>query len=554
MKHLSRWLRVASIGVALTAFALTGCTVKTTVQTTATTSPDVTHLYVTVQEVWFTSSATDTPADDGWVKKVLATPVTVDLASLNGGSLETLTSLQLPATTYSQMRLVLADASATLASSASDLGLTYNNAVQYVDSSGVSRIVPLEFATPNSSLLIPLSIKLNAVGSSQVLASSTASTSTTTSTTTSTEATATISMDVDALRNLTLFTYGTATGALLSPGLQAYDESEVGTITGTFDVSAISSTALASAQGIIVSAEVPSSDGTRYTLVKSSRLDSSGSFTLYPLPVDSTAGTTSYDIVVHGPGVETLIVTGIPVTTGDSIELQSSAITLPASTSFVINTSNATVPGGTQVDFYQTLPSNSLPYFIESAAVNPFGGNFTADVSLATGPLVYGAYNSDNLIAFASITAQEGTATYQIVTDAPQRAASAFGTTVAGASSGSTTAVSITLPQPNLPAGAVTRAISGTINLSTAGKYDALYVLVSRGGQLIDAINLSTSLGANSSVNFSANVPGGTTGSVYDVAVRAWNSADAANTLTRVAVTTQADVRSNDVSGLSATL
>lgn len=552
MKHLLPWLRMTSLGVILLTVALTGCTVKTTVQATATTSADITHMYVTVQEVWFTSNATNTPTDDGWVKKILNTPVTVDLAALNDGSLATLTSMPLAAATYTQMRLVLADSSTTLTSSASDLGLSYNNVVQYVDPSGVSRIVPLEFATPNSSLLLPLSVKLNAIGSSQFLATSSTTTSSSTTSTANTQATATITMDVDALRNLTLFSFGSQVGALLSPALQAYDASDVGTITGQFDTSAISSTALDSAQGIIVSAEVPNSDDTHYVVIKSTRMNSDGSFTLYPLPVDSTAGSTNYDIVVHGPGVQTLIVSGITVSSNNTTEVQSSAITLPSSSSFVVNTNAATVPGGTLVDFYQTLPSNSLPYLIETTAVNPFSSSFSSDLSLATGPLVYGAYNSDNLIAFASATAQEGVATYQIVTEAPQRTTSSFGAKVAGSSAGSTTALDIALPQPALPSGAVARTLSGTINLSAAGKYDTMYVLISRGGQLVDAVNVSASIGSNTTVNFSvANIPGGTVNSVYDVAVRAWNSSDAANTVARVALSNEVDLRGGDATGLS---
>lgn len=554
MKYLSRWLRLAALAVVLAGTALSGCTVKTTVQTTATTPANVSHLYVTVKELWFTSNANATPTDNGWVKKVLSTPVTIDLASLNDGSLATISSISLAGVTYAQIRLVLADSSTTLTSSADDLGLSYNNVVQYVDSSGASHVVPLELATPDSSLLIPISIKLNALSSLSALSSSTTSTTSTSTTSTSTQATATITMDIDALRSLNIFTYGDQTGAIFDPGLHAYDDSNVGTINGTFDVSALSSDNLDSAQGIIVSAETLDPDGTHFSIVKSTRMGSDGSFTLYPLPVNSDTGSSSYDIVVHGPGVETLIISGVTVSNGETTTVQDSDITLPSSTSFVVNTTTS-VPGGTLAEFYQTLPSNSVPYAIETASVNPFGTGFTQDVSLATSALVYGAYNDGNLISFASVTAQEGTASYQVVSDSRWRGISNFGTNITGASSGSTTTQTVSLLQPNLPSSAVARTISGVINFATAGKYDTLYLVISRGGQIVDAVNLSSSLGTKASINFSAtNIPGGTATAVYDVAVRAWNSSDAANTLTRVAFATQADLRQSDASGLSAQL
>ena len=531
---------MTAMAAVIAVLALTGCTVKTNVQTTATTSANVTHLYVTVQEVWFASDSTLTPTDNGWVKDVLSTPVTVDLAALNDGLFSTLASIELGSTTYTQVRLVLADASATLTSSASSLGLPFNNAVQYVDTSGVSHVLPLEFATPQSSLLIPVSIRLKSSSSS--------------SSTTAAKLRATngaVTLDLDALRGLVLFTYGDQTGALLSPEMSAYDERNAGSITGTFDVSAISSAALTSDQGIIVTAEALTSDGSRHVTVKSARMNSSGGFKLSPLPVDASSGTATYDLVVHGPGVETVIVTGVTVTRGATTTVQGSDVPLPSSTSFTVNTSNASVPGGTQVDFYQTLPSNAAPFLIESAVIDPFGGSFTANLSLATQPVVSGAYNGGDLISFASVTPQEGTATYQIVTDSPWRAASVFGTVVTGPSSGSGTAQIISLPQPNLPAGAVARSITGTISFLTPGQFDSLYVLISRGGQLVGAVNLSSSLGNSAIISFTAsNIPGDTADSVYDVAIRAWNSSNAASSLVRAAFANHADLRQSDASGL----
>lgn len=553
MKHLSRWLRIGSLTLILAGIGLSGCTVKTTVQATATTSSNVTHLYVTVKELWFSSDAGATPDDDRWVKKVLSTPATIDLAALNDGTPGTIGTISLSGVSYAQLRVVLADTTETLAQSASDLGLAYNNVVQYMDAGGASHVVPLEFATPNASLLMPVAIKLNAIGATSTLAAATASGSTTTGVTGSsassaaTQATATITLDVDALRGLILFDYGGQTGALLNPGLHAYDDSEVGTISGSFDVSALTSDVIDSEQGIVVSAQTLSADGTHFIVVKSTRINSSGAFTLYPLPVDDATKSAAYDIVVHGPGIQTQIITGVTVDKGTITTVQSSALALPTATAFVVNT-NSTVPGGTLAEFYQTLSTDNAPHLIETAAVNPFNGGFGNALGLASSPLIAGAYNNGDLISFASAPPQEGAATYEVVGNSPWRAISNFGATITGSS----TAQTITVPPPNLPFGAVGRSLAGTISFSSPGLYDSLYVLISRGGQLVEAMNLSASLGGQKSINFTAtNLPGGTRDAVYDVAVRAWNSGNAASTLTRVAFTTRADLRNGDVSGLT---
>lgn len=518
-------------GLALTVMLLGGCTVKTSVQVTATTPANVTHLYVTVKELWFTAQSGATPADSQWTKKVLSDPVTIDLASLNGGTVQTVGSSTLLGGGYAQMRLVLADAGGALASSAGDLGLDWNNAVEYVDNAGASHLVPLELANPDGSLLIPLSIKLR---NSAITGGS------------STADTATVVVDIDALRSLIVFDYDGEAAAILDPGLQAYDNSKVGTITGTFDLSAISSTAIGGDRGIIVSAEAADATGQRHYIVKSTRLGGGGSFTLSPLPEDDAG---AYDIVVHGPGVQTLVVTGVTLQAGKTTTLQDSNITLPASQSFLVNTATA-VPGGTVAGFYQT-PPDSLPYLIDFAAVNPIGGGFSADLALASAHLMYGAYNGGSAISFTDSVAEEGAATYGLAANSRWRAPSGF-VTVTGASGGSNTAQTVTLPQPGLPDGAIAGTISGTVSFPAAGRYDSLYVIVSRGGRIVDAVDVSSAIAGKAFVNFSVtNVPAGTANTIYDVSVRAWASRNPASTLVRATFATQADLRQGDAGGLS---
>jgi hypothetical protein len=529
--------RSVAAAIALAAILLGGCTVKTTVQVTATTPGNVTHVYVTVKEVWFTThaSASAVAGEGKWKKKVLSDPVTVDLASLNGGATADLGNIDLGADTYEQVRLVLVDTDAELATSADDLNLAWNNAVQYVDN-GLSVLVPLEFASPVPSLVAQSSIKvkgntiLDSLGGSD-------------------DPAATVVVDIDALGNLTIFSYGGEIRTLLDPGLAAYNDADAGTITGTFDLSAVATASINSRQGVVVSAERVDAADARHTIVKSVRLGTAGTFTLYPLPVDES-GESSYDLVVHGPGVSTVIITGVTVDAGESTTLQSSGITVPVAPPFVVNTATP-VHGGTRAAFYQTLPADARSYLVDLAAVNPFGGGFNSDLALSTASLVYGAYNDGEVISFASATPTEGAGTYRLAADARWRAPSAYATVINGGL-GPATAQLETLPQPVLPVGAVAGSISGTITFSSADQYDALYLTVSRGGQIVETVNLAGSLPGNASIDFTVdNLPAAVPSAVYEVAVRAWNSADAAGTLVRALFMPAADLRQGDVTGLS---
>lgn len=70
-------------------------------------------VYVTVDRVRVHQSDTAADSDGGWHELVLAQPRRVDLLSLTNGVLEDLGSTTLPAGQYTQVRLVLADNSAT---------------------------------------------------------------------------------------------------------------------------------------------------------------------------------------------------------------------------------------------------------------------------------------------------------------------------------------------------------------------------------------------------------------------------------------------------------
>src|SRR5262249_47187022 len=152
----------------------------------------------------------------------LSAPITVDLASLTGGTLAQIASdLKVPAGTYSQMRLIPLDSSAALASSASALSAIYNSEADYTDSSGTAQRVPLELLNPDKGVGVSTTLTIKA--SLSQLGGATATTNTTdsscvagevgctttnqTSTSNSTP-TVSVAVTVDGIHDLVQFAYG----------------------------------------------------------------------------------------------------------------------------------------------------------------------------------------------------------------------------------------------------------------------------------------------------------------------------------------------------------
>src|SRR5580700_8626948 len=262
--------------------AVSGCSTRTNVSSTGNTPPLYTHVYVTAQAVWFNASASAGPDDGGWVQFPLTTPVTVDLvADTNGNFANVFTDLKLVPGSYSQVRFIPVDATTPLTTSAQTLGATYNMEADFVDASGVTHQLPLELLNPDKGLGIQasLSVPIGNIGAAlggtstaatSPLASSTTTTAATTTPTTDsgTTTTAQFALIFDAARDLSAFTYGGASGALLSSHVSAYDLSQSGGIQGTLTLTNL--TGLTSANGtpgITVSAESLSADGTRHFVV-----------------------------------------------------------------------------------------------------------------------------------------------------------------------------------------------------------------------------------------------------------------------------------------------
>jgi len=365
---------------------------------------DLDHVWVTVKEIRFHVSALcDDPADGGWLRYPLAAPVTLDLTALNNGIWSTLwDGIVLPVGDYQQIRVILAGTNDQLAISARDKGLVYNN---QVDDDGTA-----------SPLVIPAAkngIKL--IGSFQVTAA----------------APLHIVIDFDVTHDVV----ETGNGKyILKPRLKYYVVSarETAAITGTVFRPDGSPFANFTGANVVVKAEAPETitfaDNSSMTVMgvkRSTIVRRNGTFVLYPLPAEPGK---TYDLVIRGNGIRTMILQGVPAepgTTKDTLSMFD--VVLRLGSDFLVDAqvvnaeTNPYEPAlGASVGFYQTLPgAGETPYLIRSRDVNPLYGTFF-NFPLAAGELQVGTYNPKDLVqSFTAVTPLEGPDTYAAYATAP---------------------------------------------------------------------------------------------------------------------------------------
>jgi len=595
------------IGCLLAATAgLVGCAPKTNVSTTANVPAAYSHVYMSVQEVWFNTSATAGPDDTTWKKFPLTTPTTVDLASSLEGTVTSLaTGLAVPIGTYAQVRLIPVDSSATLLDSASSLGAVYNSEVDYTDSAGTLHQVPLELLNPDKGIGVTTTAQVKGdttnVFSATSNSTSTSSTSTsnidpntglpvsntttdpttglpvdnsstntsttntsTTNTNTATTPAATfkLAIAVDGSKDLVPFTYSDVGGMMLNSHIVAYDQAAAGGITGTLDVSSltgVTSPSTSSYLNIQVTAESVSADGSRHIAVNSAPVSSSGTFTIYPLSTSSSSPT-SYDLVIHGPGIATIIVKNVAVNVGDpatTTPVNIGSITPQGASTFTVNL-DATNPlqAGAMVGFYQTLPGSSeVPYLIDSQPIDPFTRKFNADVAESSGTLYYGTFSSGSTVTLTSADPTEGAATYRVAGTAPLFTDGVLTTTVKAPSASSTPATTlVAVPQLAAVSGATLDSTSVTIGKSSSTTYNKGELIFSHDGAIVQTVALDSILTqtANATLTVSGLPGGGASGTfndgLYDVSVRVWNTSNAAGTVNRESYPTPLDLRTGAVS------
>jgi hypothetical protein len=252
------------------------------------------HVWVTVEKVRVHQSGSAVDADAGWHEVVLAAPKRVDLLTLTNGTLEPLGQTQLPAGTYTQMRLVLAanSAAAPMANSIVPTGLAER---------------PL--TTPSgqqSGLKMNVNLTVNP------------------------DTVADVAIDFDACKSFVKA--GNSGQYLLKPVLSIIPILS-SKIVGFVDPALGVATTSISAQqnGVPLRATPP---------------DATGRFELFPIR------TGTYDLVITAAGRVNAVMTGVPVTDAGATTIGSSTVRLvpPASAASAASASGTVTVGGSSAD------------------------------------------------------------------------------------------------------------------------------------------------------------------------------------------------------------
>jgi hypothetical protein len=580
---------------------LAGCGSKSDVSLTGNTPAQYSHVYVTVQAVWFNSSATAGPEDGGWDKFSLSTPSTVDLVAQNGGNLGSIASgLRVPARTYSQVRLIPVDPTAALASSAQNAGALYNFEADYVDSKGTTHQLPLELLNPDMGIGIQTSLKVpvgkiggigrtgttstttipigsNSSTTSNPFGTTTGTSNSITSTTSSGSTSATnngFAAALDGNSNLMPFTFANGSEGILwsAHATAAYDLTQAGGISGTLSLTNIT-TSTSGLPNVQVSAQTLSTDGTRHIIVSATTVQSDGSFLLYPLATNSsTTSPLTYDVVIHGPAIATIIVKSVQVPRPASTSTTSSAtttvttpthsVTIPSTTttttspssnasvsavsigtltpraaapspdptSFAANVSTApgaALPAGAVVNFYQTLGAQGeVPYVIESSPIDPFNQVLFNDQALSVGTVDSATWSTNGTVSVVSAAPREGAGSYLVAASAPGFSDGTLSSKTIVSMPKSGTAM-VVVPSLAVESGATAGSLVATVVATSPGKYDQGQLLLSHDGALVVAASLDAVLtqGAGGIVTV-GGLPSGTPDAVYYATVRAWKSTD----------------------------
>jgi hypothetical protein len=363
------------------------------------------------------------------------------------------------------------------------------------------------------------------------------------------EHTATLTSTVffDATRDLAAFRFGDGLGYLLSPALVVADVDDVGTIQSQLDVSAIAPNAGTNRPDVEVTAERLDAASNRRVEVASAAVRPDGTFTLYPLPLDRDADTTTYDLVVHGPAVTTMVIRGVPVSEGGprtASSVQLGAIALLPSSTYLANVEGA-APRGGRVQFYQTLADDPAPVLIEQRPLDPVSGRFAVDEPLSAAPVVvYGTFGAGFMLVAAAPA--EGEGRYSVAASAQLYGDSALtpATLAPPAVPGSTAGFAVPALQPT-----VAGSINANLTIAAPGKYDAGALLVTHNGAVVAAAPLAGMLRQPAAAVSIGGVPAGSAAAefargLYFLEAWAWSSANPAATFTRQPVTTApADLR-----------
>jgi len=515
-------------------------------------SDAVSHVWVTIKSIAFHTSADQvwTPSDATWQNFPLPAPITIDLASLNNGAMNPVfANLSLPAGTYKQIRFFFAGANDALSSTAQAINdnestptpLQWNDQVEYQDATGTTKEAPLVIAYPTQGMQLH--------GTFNVSAGSTLN----------------LVTDFDLDKIIVPYSHGAQQSFTMRPNLTYFDLSNAGAISGSVaSICPAGTLAATCAYNLIVHAEaVTTADPSRHTAIRSTSVDpGTGNFMLFPVPLKDGAGNAlSYDIVVRGRQMETMIVTGLTPTGSNlagAAALQSTPITPVINTNeYGANLFSALTPltGGYAI-FEQTLaaPYSTLPYEVRWSNTDPFTGMFDKPFPLENAQVHVAPYNNGGALTFASVTPVEGAGNYSVaVNEAKYYSLSSLAAVNAPGTSSTIANLSTFTPAtPALDAsinGLVSGSVSGNVVITSQSgtSYPNARLVIASLGTIVTTVPISN---GTYTIN---NLPSGVPGTYYYAYVDLGTAATNGSSI--FPLNSMIDLRnSNSVSGFNVTV
>jgi Domain of unknown function (DUF4382) len=302
---------------------------------------------ITIEKIRVHQSATAADSDAGWSDIVLTPARRIDLLGLTNGVLEELGQTAVPAGTYTQLRLVLANngpsapfANAVIPTGGAETALTTPSAQQ----SGLKL---------NANMEVPAGQRVDFV------------------------------LDFDACKSVVKA--GNSGNYNLKPVISVIPRLAAAglRVEGYLD------------PAIALTSNVSLQTGGRP--VKATPADATGKFVLYPVPAGS------YDLVVVSAGHVTAVMTGVPVSTTTVTVVNSTTARISPASSVASAVAGTVTPTTATVRALQTLSSGGPPVEVAWAPVNAATGRF--DFSLAPGAPMRAAYTTNPLTVTFSVDA-----------------------------------------------------------------------------------------------------------------------------------------------------
>jgi len=296
------------------------------------------NVFVTVEKVRVHQSGTAGDNDGGWSEVVLATPKRIDLLTLTNGAREELGAAQLPAGTYTQMRLVLG--------STPPPGLPADTMANEIKPTGGK---PTALTTPSGQQSgLKMNVNITVVP----------------------DTVADFAIDFDACKSIVKA--GNSGKYLLKPVLSVIPILSA-KIVGYVDTT-LAGGAAVSAQfgGVPVRATAPD--------------PVSGRFELFPIPVGT------YDLVITAAGRVNAVMTGVPVTAAGATTIGSTTAridTPPSTNSYAVSGTVTPFGNGGAVRATQSLTNGPT---IEVGFVNADATTGTYSLTLPAGAPVKAPY------------------------------------------------------------------------------------------------------------------------------------------------------------------